>query len=511
MAQQQSSDWQPRREAQPLSSTSGQRMILRLRDLRVARTVEIQQPPPSEPETPAPRPTIQPPEKSISWLEEIEAAEESTNFTLDHPPAKPDAEELRDFADCTLGDHSEEEDLDQLSLLPPGQSIPPISLIPDSAPVTETAPQASARHQNVTPRPERQPARPAADPDREQRRVAILRGAWLNRAYITGISATILLATYLILNGFGSQRPEAASKLDDSLFTFEDDLPSSKLNEAPAWSPLKESETVVTSEDSYVPRFDAGEDVPFLADRPSRDATPLSNPRLSPGNPTMIVGPTDREPVTNSPAAQVPDGYQPSFAPPSNDLDDLTPEDTPQYGFAGGIVSDKSQPSTETTDQASRNSGQDSSSFEDHWARSEPNDSAEPRNPAGSPESTFSSDSTRSWEMPSTERTPPTSDNNGWLDNSQSAAQASPRRTATPNRDWGSLNNSSERNDMNNVPSNQGESYVDRNTVQNPYVQQSVQQPAGYPTIESYEPYPPQGPRQAELLGIEPLEPEIRR
>ncbi|MEX2358257.1 MAG: hypothetical protein WEE51_07985, partial [Pirellulaceae bacterium] len=290
MAQQQSSDWQPRREAQPLSSTSGQRMILRLRDLRVARTVEIQQPPPSEPETPAPRPTIQPPEKSISWLEEIEAAEESTNFTLDHPPAKPDAEELRDFADCTLGDHSEEEDLDQLSLLPPGQSIPPISLIPDSAPVTETAPQASARHQNVTPRPERQPARPAADPDREQRRVAILRGAWLNRAYITGISATILLATYLILNGFGSQRPEAASKLDDSLFTFEDDLPSSKLNEAPAWSPLKESETVVTSEDSYVPRFDAGEDVPFLADRPSRDATPLSNPRLSPGNPTMIVG-----------------------------------------------------------------------------------------------------------------------------------------------------------------------------------------------------------------------------
>src|SRR5690606_22369999 len=115
----------------------------------------------------------------------------------------------------------------------------------------------------------------------------------------------------------------------------EDELPSSKLNEAPPWSPLKESETVVTSEDSFVPRFDGGEEVPFLADRPSRDASPLSNPRLNPGLQTTIVGPSDREPIANSPTTQVPDSYPPSFSPPVNDLDEATPADTPQSGFAG--------------------------------------------------------------------------------------------------------------------------------------------------------------------------------
>lgn len=520
MAQQQSSDWQPRREAQPLISTGGQRMILRLRDLRVARKVDVQQPPPSAPEPPAPRPTIQPPEKSISWLEELEAAEEAAHSPPEQHPHKPLGHDPQNFTEFTLGDNPEEEDLDQLSLLPPGQSLPPISLIPDSGPITETAPYRSEPHPSVSPRPERQPApaRPSDDPDREQRRVAILRGAWLNRAYITGISATILLATYLILNGFGSQKSDTTPKLDDSLFTFEDDLPSTRLNEAPAWSPLKESETVVTSGDSHIARFDDDEAITFTADRSSRETSPLSNPSFNPGLPTTIVGPTDREPgtkrepVASSQPAGEPDGYRPSFTPPSNDLDDITPEDNPQFGFAGGIDTDSRRHHTGTADRARRSQDQESSSFDDHWALNEPTDNVEPRSPAaGRPDPTTPQNSTRSWEMPPTQRTPPTSDSDDWLDNSRSAAQASPRRSATQQPSWESLEDSPERNDLNNVPSNWGDSYVDRNTVQNPYVQQSVQQPAGYPAIESFQPYPPQGPRQAELMGIEPYEREIRR
>lgn len=508
MAQQQSSDWQSRREAQPHSSTSGQRMILRLRDLRVARKFVEQQPPISAPETPAPRPTIQPPEKSISWLEELEAAEEAAHSVPELVSTNLPDDDPQQFTEFSLDDNGEEEDLDQLSLLPPGQSLPPISLISDAAPFTETSPKPRAQQQKVTPRPERQPVRPAAAPDREQRRVAILRGAWLNRAYITGISVTVLVATYLILNGFGSQKSETAPKLDDSLFTFEDELPSSKLNEAPPWSPLKESETVVTSEDSFVPRFDGGEEVPFLADRPSRDASPLSNPRLNPGLQTTIVGPSDREPIANSPTTQVPDSYQPSFSPPVNDLNEATPADTPQFGFAGGIDADSRQPRTETVDRASQNLGQES---KDHWALQEPGDSAELGNPANSPDPKLPVNSMSRWEMSSNQQAPATSDSNGFLDNSQTTTKTSPRRSTTQQRDWNSLEDSPEHNDLSPAQTERGESYVDRNTVENPYVQQSVQQPAGYPAIETYQPYPPQGPRQAELLGIEPHEPEIRR